>query len=496
MIPRLPPPAVFLGLSWLLVTSLALAQPRLPEPPKPTDLALSLTIGAQGDRIGSPSSSVSALPRENEPNSAPAREHVGSLRLIRAPGSDPAASAIVPTDTSASASASGSVAFPSLGRAISLARDHAPQVVSARGAAGVAASSRVGARLGIVTNPYLEVFADRGTMGTKDVAISANLWFPIEMSGQRSRRILESDALVAWASTNVESARALAAAEAIRAYGSAVIAAERVRLAELILATARVEASLYQARLEAGDATILDARLATLEVSRNLVAYSEAKADLSRALADLARATGDAGYEPPAAGSSTDPPALPADTTTSAWAERSVDRSPHVQAIGREAEFRARERDRWSRDAHVPVNLILSAGRGDLGEVRLGGGMSWTFPVFRTNQGEQSRADAERLRALSEQDAQRRAFTSTLRALQIEASQIKSATDEMATTGEPTAQLLVDAALEMQRAGKGEFLRVLIMRRDLAQLRTRHLELLRRAWSVTGDIVAITGDLP
>jgi cobalt-zinc-cadmium efflux system outer membrane protein len=142
------------------------------------------------------------------------------------------------------------------------------------------------------------------------------------------------------------------------------------------------------------------------------------------------------------------------------------------------------------------VNLILSAGRGDLGETRLGGGLAWTFPTLRTNQGEQARAEAERARALAEGEAQRRSLTAALRGYHAELTQVRAAIDEMSSTAEITAQTIVEAASEMQRAGKGEYLRVLMLRRDLAVLRSRRLDLVKRAWSISADIVAITGEAP
>lgn len=125
--------------------------------------------------------------------------------------------------------------------AISLARERAPQVVSAKGMTGVALSSRSGARLSSLTNPYLEIFADRGSVGTRDLTLNADLWIPVEVGGQRSLRMAESDALITWAGTGLDAARATAMAEVVRAYGSAIVASERVKISDVILTTARNE---------------------------------------------------------------------------------------------------------------------------------------------------------------------------------------------------------------------------------------------------------------
>jgi cobalt-zinc-cadmium efflux system outer membrane protein len=62
--------------------------------------------------------------------------------------------------------------------------------------------------------------------------------------------------------------------------------------------------------------------------------------------------------------------------------------------------------------------------------------------------------------------------------------------------GDATEQDAVEAAVQVQKAGKGELLRVLTARRDLALLRTRRLEMIRREWGIVSQAAALTGDLP
>ncbi len=183
--------------------------------------------------------------------------------------------------------------FPTLVRAIELAKERAPDVVSARMNVALANVSYAGARLSPIDNPYLEVFTDRGRAGaTRDLTVQANLWIPIELSGQRARRIAEVDALVAWQRTHAEAIRWSAAADAVRAYGAAIITATRVDVLEDIVEVARAEAEHYAARLAAGDATLQDERLASVELGRTTILLEESRADLVRALANLARMTG------------------------------------------------------------------------------------------------------------------------------------------------------------------------------------------------------------
>jgi cobalt-zinc-cadmium efflux system outer membrane protein len=381
---------------------------------------------------------------------------------------------------------SGSV--PSLARVISLAKTNAPSVAVARAEVGIGKAEYAGARLSPLTNPYLEIQAQRGTQGqTKDVALQGQLSIPVEISGQRGRRVAEVDALVAWREANVDAARAAAAGEAVRAYGSVAVALARVHAFEAIAAGTRAEAEVYEARLAARDATEQDAKLAQVELARVTVTLAEARADLTRALMDLNRRTGarfsearDLDPEPPAPGK----------------AAQAAARSPAVKVLEQEAAYHARARDRQAREAHSPLYLILTAGRGDFGEARFGGGIGWYLPLLRAGQGEQARAEAERARASVEREVTARALATMLEGLAAEREMVRRAIAELGAVGEPAAKAAVDAAVAMQRAGKAELLHVLTARRDFALLKTRRLDLLLREWSIVSEIVALTGELP
>jgi cobalt-zinc-cadmium efflux system outer membrane protein len=246
------------------------------------------------------------------------------------------------------------------------------------------------------------------------------------------------------------------------------------------------------ARREAGDATEQDAALARVELAKNMVILEEARADLARALTLLNGLTGARFTDAPGE-ESLEPPPPPSSATEPTAAARSA---PLVQAAQQEAMFYARSKERQARDAHNPINVIVTVGRGDLGETRVGGGLGWNFPLFRTNQGDQARAEAERSRAVAMRDLRSRVIGTTLAGLVAEREQVRRALSELRKNAEPAAQASVEATLTMQRAGKGELLHVLTARRDLALLRARRLDLIDREWSIVSEIVALTGDLP
>lgn len=384
---------------------------------------------------------------------------------------------------------------PTLGRVMTLAKQNAPAVLVARAEINVARSAYAGARLPPLGNPYLEVVANRGMMGaTKDVSLQGTLFMPIEFTGQRGKRIAEADALVALSEAGLDAARAGVLAEAVRAFGAAAVASARVRTFEGIVAVSKAEAEVYKARLDAGDATEQDEKLAKLELARNTVLLEEAKADVTRALTDLARLTAARWSAAPDA-SLAEPPALPAPPPATPADKLAANKSPLVLIPAKEAELHARIRDRHKAEAWPPFSLLLQAGRGDMGEARFGGGIGFTFPLARANQAEIAKAEADKARALLERDVRTRVIAVTLAGLAAERAQVKKALAEL-NTAEPAAQAALDAAIATLRAGKGEALRVLTARRDLALLKVRRLDLYLREWGILSEIVALTGVLP
>ena len=58
---------------------------------------------------------------------------------------------------------------------------------------------------------------------------------------------------------------------------------------------------------------------------------------------------------------------------------------------------------------------------------------------------------------------------------------------------DPRSVAAVDAAVAMQRADKNDLLPMLTSRRELGLLRLRRLDLVAREWTITSELVAISG---
>jgi cobalt-zinc-cadmium efflux system outer membrane protein len=314
------------------------------------------------------------------------------------------------------------------------------------------------------------------------------------VSGQRSRRLAENDRLREWRGAELMEASVDSAATMVGRYGRAVVAAERTRFLETIVEISRQEASLYGARLAAADVTVRDAKLAGVDLSRNRMALGAARSDLARALADVARLLGGP--------LELAPPVADMPSPSGPWElaarepQRILDQNPRLLALSREAEYFRTQAARESVEGHAPLNLILSAGEGADGSARLGGGLAWTFPLLRRNQGEQARAFAERERALDVADGLRRELLAALRGLVEERTQVRRALEELKEHGEPDAEAALEAARSTERAGKGDLLHVVSARRDLVSVRASGLDLEQREWSLLAELVSMSGRIP
>jgi len=380
--------------------------------------------------------------------------------------------------------------FHTLRRWMQAARERAPEVSMAQASSTSSRAALESARLAPFGNPYLEVTAERGGQGvTKDLTVNGTLWMPMELSGQGRSRGREAQDFVLLHGALLEQARASAAARLLQAYGLVVVATERKAVLVELLANARSEADLLAERMKRGDAIRPDASLAGMEVARQEVLLAETEADLVRGRADLARVVGR--DEVTETLGSSRPPSLSAPRKLVKGGT-----TPHARALAAEAHFHASAAERWRREGKSTLSVGLSAGRGDYGETRLGGGVAYAFPTFRTNRPESARAAAESVRASTEQRIYESVAERQLRSLRREQEEVTAALAVLTSKALPAAEDAVRAVRETYAAGKVELLSVLLSQRELSTLSLRRLELLARSWQLVAEYVEIAGDLP
>jgi cobalt-zinc-cadmium efflux system outer membrane protein len=389
-------------------------------------------------------------------------------------------------------------AWPPLSVVWQRAQSAAPDVVRAKGQVLVARAAGVGARMSSFQNPYMEFYVDGRVSPSSPgdrIGLSGILWLPFEIAGQRSARIVEADALLEWQRLDAVDAQSRAMGAAIAAYGQAVVSTARLTQARIAEKQALAEVDYFTARTAAGDATIVEGALAEAEVARYSQLRVEASLTLQEALERVAILTAEPEISSPPEDVTTDPPALVM-ADADAQVKAVLDRSALLRSLDSEARYYVEQRGRAEADRSPPFSLILTAARDDLGAARVGGGLAWTFPIIRRNEGEIAHASANEARAKDERIATAGMLVTRVRADVVHYQLSMAAIGSLDRSGLPAASKVEEATLAAFRAGKAELLRVINARRDLAIARSRRLDLVEQAWSALGDLAALRGELP
>jgi outer membrane protein, heavy metal efflux system len=386
--------------------------------------------------------------------------------------------------------------FPTLERAIEMARARAIVVAEAQGELGVAHAQMTGARASIFGNPSIDIQIDKGVSPTSQpIQALAYAYFPVDIGGQRGARIDEAEKLIKWRELGVADARGIASGEAVAAYGEILVGAARITEATTGEQTARDEAKYFAGRLEAKDTTVYEKALADAEVARWVQSRAEAQLRVSQARARFSQVTGSPDTESPPPGASAAPPNLRA-SWDDVYLARIVDRSPIVVRISAERSYWDSSVERYKAERMPPVAFELIGGRGAAGEARIGGGAVITFPVARRYKGEIARAEQGRTQADNRLALYRGIVEMRLRAARDAVVTVTKTVKELDEFGMPALERAVSASVEGFKLGKIELTRVLLARRDLALARARRLDMIEAGWRAYADLTVLSGELP
>jgi cobalt-zinc-cadmium efflux system outer membrane protein len=389
--------------------------------------------------------------------------------------------------------------FPTLDVAIQLARARSIAVVEAEGELGVAGAQLTGAKASSLGNPYTELQFDRpwsnfDAAGRNLQALSFT-YFPLDIAGQRGKRIEEAEQLIGWRKMGLVSQQAAAAGEAVSVYGELVVSSQRIVEATVGETTAREEAKYFQGRFDAKDTTLYEKSIAEAEVARWVQSKVEAELRLQSALARFGQVTGNPAPMTPPPNLSVLPPPLRS-TWDDAAIARAVDKSPVVTRLVAERNFWDASITRYEREKIPPLTFEIIAGRGAAGEARFGLGGVITFPVTRRYQGEIARAEFSREHANRHIDLYRGVVVTRLRAAREAIAAVARALEELDKAGIPALERAVSSSVDAFRAGKIDLTRAMLARRDLAIARARRLDLIEASWRAYADLVIFSGERP
>lgn len=383
-------------------------------------------------------------------------------------------------------------AVPPLDVVLQRARTHAPQVRLGAAALAVSRTEYVNARRPPVANPNFEFVGQHGSQSaTRGVAWGGTMWLPFELWGQRTQRVNEAEAYQTLFEAELDVAEASALGEAYAAFGESRAAAERLHIVEQMATLARRTSEIYENRLASGDAVLRDTTMARVEVARNEVVLQTAHAGLVDALVRLGRATGERYTHV------VDGPATPPPVDLDEYLARLQRRLPPVVSSAEsEAQYFESQKARLDSETLGPLSLMLLGGRGDLGEARVGVGLAYEVPLLRSLQGEKARASSEALRARTRKAVAGSVIERRVAAIAQQYQYAQNAYELLTSVAVPAAAKAVESATLTLEAGKSDWFAVLLSRRDLMALSLERLDVVSRQWSLVGELITLTGELP
>jgi outer membrane protein, heavy metal efflux system len=327
----------------------------------------------------------------------------------------PVAAAAEPTRTTDQDARGGSLA-----ELMRFARAHAPglRVSQARRQLGTAA--QMAAEPLFPDNPELSLSLGPHFVGSATPGVDASVALSqrIELAGLRGARLRAADRLSARLSADAGDVRFELELQLVATYRAAQIAHARVELAERATASASGALGIAQRRLDAGDATLIELRLAEAELAETRQEQSLAtEASRVRRL-KLCELSGWPADRLPlvAAGAVAleDAPALDSLLREPPRAHPEL-AARHAALLEARAELDVQERAAWPMPA-LGAQLIREDAPGEPVSVVVLGTVQLPLPLWQRNQGERARARAEQAIAHAEWSAAAQLRLARLRA--------------------------------------------------------------------------------
>lgn len=396
------------------------------------------------------------------------------------------------TSTSTTTPADAAPAAPAtspltLEQALSQALARSPALAAA--SRQVEAARAAAQQAGAWRNPELSVTVEDARSEARTTTVMVGV--PLELGGKRQARLTAAARAVGLAEAELRRARAELRAGVAQAFFAALVAQERLTLADGAVAIAARAAEAAGRRVAAGKVSPVEATRARVDLAQARLERAEAQGELRMAHHALAALLGDVA---PAFGR--------VQGEARAWPERpgfealsaQIDEAPALMAAQAEVDRRAAlvavERSKASPDVMLSLGSKRDASTGRSQAVL---GLALPLPLFDRNQG--SVVEASRL-ADQARDVQQLARLTLLAELQeasIRLTGAQAALQALQDTVLPAAQEAHDAASRGFEAGKFGFLEVLDAQRTLLQARARYLNTLAAAHQAAATLDRITG---
>lgn len=307
----------------------------------------------------------------------------------------------------------------SLDGLLAYADAHSPVLVAARSTRARARAERTAAEPVVPDEPELAVSGGpRLSSGGAGVELEAGVSQRFEVAGERGRRIAAARRLREVIDAQVAEARWIVHCQIHAGFHEALVARERVTLAQSVLTFQEGLVHVVERRIAAGDAASFALRLAQAEVAQARQSVLAAQQQYLSVRLDLAEVSGWRSAEPPSpVGHLDEPRDPPALDTLLRVARRRFPALRARRAAVRASAARVSVADREA-SVRPSIGLTYRVER-DPGDAGTGthvvlGSMGLPLPLFRRNRGERARARAELEVARAELYAEERSLAARI----------------------------------------------------------------------------------
>lgn len=375
-------------------------------------------------------------------------------------------------------------------RVVALARAQAPHTLAARTRVTEARGRLTTARLLATENPSIEGFTTVGETLERERELT--LAVPFGLGLRRARRIDGAEAALDRDTQGAGDTERLVIGDALRAFYRALHAERRLGLARERAALAQHLHDATRQKHAAGDVARLDVNVAETELARAESAVRAEEGAGARARADLAIELGLPSLDAVVLDGKLEDRAL-LDRALAQDADPS--NRPDVRAAERETEV---ERAALSLAGLtlVPDLALRMRYTEQAGRTSWQPGLAVTLPLFDQGQGARTEARARLERARIEFAARRRAATLEADAARVSYASAVAAVQALEARGVPRASETSEMAEQSYRAGKSNLATVLLVRREVLDLRREYSDRLLDAAIAAVDLAVARGSLP
>ncbi|MDC0711535.1 TolC family protein [Stigmatella sp. ncwal1] len=382
-----------------------------------------------------------------------------------------------------------------LEQAVALALERSPVLVSLQADVARAQAQAQGDSRFFQSNPELSAaVGPRLREGNNSLELGLGLSQRVEIFGQPSARKGAARAFVSASEARLRARRVELVAEVRTAFARARAAAQEVRLAEDARTLAAEALTAAVERLEAGAASRLEVNTARVESGRAAREYNRAIRRHAAALSELSLLIGlDETAEPQfqEARLPDNSPAL----SLPVLLEQALRARADIQAARAELEASQAQQRLSQREALPSPRLGATYSREEDAHI-IQGTLAIDLPAFNRNQAARGSTAAQVTEATRTLEAVERMARAEVKLALV---RYQTAEDSLRIFGEDAQKALQEnlaLATEGYRAGKMDFLELLVIRRETLEARRDHIEALEEFDTAQAQLQRVIGSLP